>query len=376
MDDPPGLEDVVAAMRREPVYGLDTEFHGERSYFPKLALLQCSWSSGIALIDPLAVDVAPLAEILRGNATMVTHAGDQDLAILERATGTRPTRLFDTQVAAGFIGMGQPGLAELVRRVTGDAMAKGQQLTDWTRRPLDDNQRRYAAADVEYLLELHDELSRSLEKAERLDWALDECEELLERDRTSRDPDTAWWKIKGSRRFRGETRRVAQSVAAWRERTAMERDLPARFVLSDLALAGIAQRRPQNAKQLQGIRGLDGRGLGERAQREVLKAVEDGIALSDNAVMRPPAGQELDRSIGPAANVVLAFANQCAADLDLHSSALATRSDVIDFLRDRTGRLAHGWRHEVLAEPIERLLDGGAALGLRAEGGLRLIDLD
>lgn len=375
MDDPSGLATVVAALRDESAYGLDTEFHGERSYFPQLALLQCAWPGGVALIDPLALDVSPLAEILDGDGTMVTHAGDQDLAILERATGTTPTHLFDTQVAAGFVGLGSPGLADLVRRVTGEKMAKGQQLTDWTRRPLDEKQCQYAAADVEYLLDLYDILRERLEEMRRLDWALDECDELLARDRSPRDPDTAWWKIKGSRRFRGETRRVAQTVAAWRERTAVKRDLPPRFVLSDLALAGIAQRRPRTAKQFLAVRGLDRGGLNERTRQEVLDAVGEGIDLDDDRVLPPPDGKELDRSLGPAVTVILAWANQRASDLDLHTSALATRADVVDYLRDGSGRLSHGWRHEVLAETIDRLLDGHQALALRPEGGLRLHDL-
>src|SRR5438132_14166211 len=102
VDDASKLAALVEDLRDEPRYALDTEFHGERSYWPRLALIQIAWSSGVALIDPLAVDPAPLAEILAGPGLMVAHAADQDLAILERATGRGPSSLFDTQVAAGF----------------------------------------------------------------------------------------------------------------------------------------------------------------------------------------------------------------------------------------------------------------------------------
>src|SRR5262249_43403432 len=153
--------------------------------------------------------------------------------------GRVPTELFDTQVAAGFVGMGTPSLASAVERMVGAKLAKGDRLTDWTRRPLKVEQRAYAAADVEYLLELHDELGRRLGTAGRLQWAVDECEERRNRIRTRPEPESAWWRIKGARQLRGSTRGVAQAVAAWRERTAEALDVPPRYVLSDLALTGV-----------------------------------------------------------------------------------------------------------------------------------------
>jgi hypothetical protein len=121
---------------RRARYGLDTEFHGERSYWPRLALVQVAWPAGIALIDPFAVDMKPFGEILRGPGVMIAHASEQDLAILVRACGNPPSKLFDTQIASGFIGMGAPSLASLAERLLGVKLAKGDRLTDWTRRPL------------------------------------------------------------------------------------------------------------------------------------------------------------------------------------------------------------------------------------------------
>ena len=176
---------------------------------------------------------------------MVAHAADQDLTILERACGRGPARLFDTQVAAAFVGLGSPSLAALADRVLSVRLGKGDRLTDWTRRPLSDEQRVYAAADVAHLLALHDRLVQRLEEAGRLTWALDECEERRVKVRTRPRPETAWWRIKGARQLRGRSRGVAQAVAAWRERTAAALDVPPRFVLSDLALAGVVHRPPR-----------------------------------------------------------------------------------------------------------------------------------
>ena len=130
------LGELVGRLRDEPRYGLDTEFVAERTYWPRLCLVQLSWSSGVALVDPLACDAAALVDLLRGPGTMITHAGLADLPIIERACGVRPSVLFDTQLAAGFVGLGTPSLATLVSELLGIRLDKSHQLTDWSRRPL------------------------------------------------------------------------------------------------------------------------------------------------------------------------------------------------------------------------------------------------
>ena len=363
------LADLVRALADEPRYALDTEFHGERSYWPHLALIQIAWPEGIALVDPLTVDPAPLGELLAGPGCMVAHAADQDLSILERACGCAPTQLFDTQVAAGFIGMGTPSLAATVEKLVGTKLAKGDRLTDWTRRPLSAEQRIYAAADVEYLLALHDELTRRLDDMGRLEWATDECEERRQRIRQRPEPDTAWWRIKGARQLRGTGRGVAQKVAAWRERTAEALDVPSRFVLSDLALAGIVQRPPRTREDLTGIRGIDGR-LRESTAEELLGAVTSGLALPADQ-LRLPESDRIDRSLAPAVTVLGAWLSQRASELDLDPALLATRAELTQMLQDRPSRLALGWRADLVGEPLQRLLRGDAALVLR-DGGRRI----
>jgi ribonuclease D len=369
IDDSAGLEELVRTVSGEPFYALDTEFHGERSYWPRLALIQIAWPGGLALVDPLAADPAPLGEVLAGPGCMVAHAADQDLSILERACGCAPSQLFDTQVAAGFIGMGTPSLAATVEKLLRARLTKGDRLTDWTRRPLRVEQRAYAAADVEYLLPLHDELVVRLEAMGRLEWATDECEERRQRIRQRPDPDTAWWRIKGARQLRGTGRGVAQKVAAWREQTAEGLDVPARYVLSDLALAGVVQRPPRNREDLVGIRGIDGR-LRDNTAAEILGAIDAGLALPASE-LRLPEGDRIDRSLAPAVTVLGAWLAQRASELDLDPALLATRADLTALLHDRPSRLAKGWREELVGEPLQRLLHGEATLVLQ-NGGRRI----
>jgi ribonuclease D len=364
------LRALLVQVSGQPAFALDTEFHGERSYWPRLALVQVAWVGGVALVDPLAVDTRALCALLAGSATMVAHAADQDLAILERLCGHPPSTLFDTQVAAGFLGMGAPSLAVLVERVLDVRIAKGDRLTDWTVRPLRAEQQRYAVADVEYLLPLRDALTEQLAGEGRLQWALDECEMRRTRNRTRPEIETAWWKIKGARQLRGKSRGIAQELAAWRERTAESLDVPPRFVLSDLALAAAVHRAPRTRDDLSGIRGMEGRHLRDGAAAEILRAVEVGSELEPDR-LRLPATERVDRSLQPAVTVVSAWLAQRADELRLDPTVLATRADVALFLERGEGRLASGWRADLVGQPLRRLLSGEATIAL-ANGGRRL----
>jgi ribonuclease D len=370
IDDPTAFADLIAELRDEPRYALDTEFHGERTYWPRLALVQVAWPGGIALIDPFAVDMMPFGEILGGPGLMIAHAAEQDLAILERACGRLPTQLFDTQVAAGFIGLGAPSLASLVERLLEVRLTKGDRLTDWTRRPLTVEQRVYAAADVEHLVALHDLLVARLEPMGRLEWAMGECEERRLRVRTRPEPELAWWRMKGARQLRGKSRGVAQQVGAWRERTAASLDVPPRFVLSDLALIGVVSRPPRTREELTAIRGVDGRGLRDGAAEGLLAAVTAGLALEPSSVAMPES-DHIDRALAPAVTVIGAWLAQRASELELDPAVLATRADLTQLLHGSPSRLATGWRADLVGAPIQRLLAGEVTIVLR-DGGRRV----
>ncbi|HVC25536.1 MAG TPA: HRDC domain-containing protein [Acidimicrobiales bacterium] len=371
VEDAAALATLIGELAGEPAYALDTEFHRERTYYPKLALLQVAWSGGIALVDPLAVDVAPFAAILASDALAVLHAADQDLEVLERACGRVPTRLFDTQLAAGFLGMSTPSLSSLVERMLGTRLEKGDQLTDWTRRPLTETQRRYAAGDVLHLLELHELIGARLSALGRVEWAQEECGILLGRSHAPVVPEEAWWRLKHARQLHRRERAIAQSVAAWRERRAQALDQPTRFVLSDLALVSIAHRPPSTRAELEQVRNLDARQLGAGGAADVLAAVAEGLELPAGAIRVPPAhrGEGVAR---PAVAIATAWLGERARQLEIDPAILATRADLAEFFQDRPGgRLVSSWRNDLVGEPLRRLAAGDAALAL--DGGDTLV---
>lgn len=366
-----GFDDVVGELLAADAYGLDTEFHRERTYHARLALLQLAWPGGVAVVDPVSVDVRPLATVLSGPGTCLMHAASQDLEILVRVCGTLPSRLFDTQVAAGFVGYSSVGLAGLVQGELGITLPKADRLTDWLVRPLPDAAVTYAAADVQHLHDLRDAIVAKLEARGRLEWALDECEVHRTRPTAGQVPDRAWWRIKEARSLRGRSAAVAQALAAWRERRAADLDRPVRFLLPDLALVAMAQRPPTSEDDLRRVRGLDDGKKRGAAARELLAAVAQGLDLPADQVEIPPA-EGVDRSRRAAASLVSAWAAQRARDLEIDPAILATRADIESLLMGEGGRLATGWRHDVVGEPIRALAAGEASLALDGQGRLRL----
>lgn len=377
MADTAGLDGVLQELTGVGRYGLDTEFHRERTYWPKVALVQLSWESGepgtpveVALVDPLAVDLGPFSRILSGPATMLAHAAEQDLEILALACGRGPARLLDTQVAAGFCGHGSASLASLAQAYLGRTVAKGDRLTDWSARPLQPGQLRYAASDVEHLPALADALLADLDRRGRRAWAEEECEALRSRPHGASDPGRAWWRLRDSRQLKGQARAVAQEVAAWRELRARRLDIPVRHVLPDLALQSIAHRPPRSRGELAGVRGLDQRYLRGEVPGELLEAIERGRSLPADAVGLPPS-EEVPRELRPAVALAMAWVAQLARDEEIDASLLATRADIVALLADDpAGRLASGWRAGLVGAPLQRLVAGEAALAFDGKGGL------
>jgi len=369
--DDAALRDVVNDARSAPIYALDTEFHRERTYFPRLALVQLQWGNTNVLIDPLAVDPRGLAELLCGSGLAVLHASQQDLEVLRYAVGEVPSRLFDTQLAAGFIGYSTPSLAALAQSQLKVTLSKGDRMTDWMRRPLTASQCSYARSDVAYLEQLFERISSRVDQLGRSSWVSEACEELRLRPWGESNPEDAWLRIKDARALKGEARGVAQALAAWRERRAMATNIPLRRVMSDMALLGIAQAAPRSTEDLAHARGVDERYLSGSIAREILAAVKEGrerIVELDSQAHDP-----LEKRLRPAVTLVTAWIGELARTAEIDPMLVATNRDIVALLAGGESRLAHGWRRDLVGRDIERLLKGESGLSFDGDGRLRLI---
>jgi ribonuclease D len=369
--DDASLRDVVNDAKNAQVYALDTEFHRERTYFPRLALVQLQWGRTNVLIDPLAVDPRGLADLLRGPGLAILHASQQDLEVLRYAVGEVPSRLFDTQLAAGFVGYSTPSLAALVQSQLKVALSKGDRMTDWLRRPLTSSQCSYARSDVAHLEQLFERIHARLEELGRTTWVQEACEELRQRPWGESNPDDAWLRIKDARALKGTARGVAQALAAWRERRAMATNVPLRRVMSDMALLGIAQAAPKSTEELAHARGVDERYLGGSVAREILAAVRDGrerVVEVDTQSHEP-----LEKRLRPAVTLVTAWIGELARSAEIDPMLVATNRDIVALLAGGDSRLSHGWRRDLVGRDIQRLLKGESGLSFDGDGRLRLI---
>ncbi len=360
--DPEDFAWVIDSALGEERYAIDTEFHRERTYYPDVALVQLAWADQVVLIDPLALDLTPLAKLLDSDATCVLHAASQDLEVLELATGSVPRVLFDTQIGAGFLGIATGSLPLLLRTFLDVEMAKGDRLTDWLRRPLSDDQLRYAAADVEHLLALTDVLYAQLTELGRLEWAQEESTRLLERPRGPRTAEDALRRIKDARKLKGRSLRVARSLALWRDQRAARLNVPVRQVMPDIGVVAVAQRSPGSHRDLEGLRGVDGRHLKAGVADELIAAVADGLADTSSATTTKPR-PELAKNLRPAVSLITSWVAQVARDERMDPALIATRADIEALLSDPPGgRLSSGWRGNLVGEPIRKLVGGDAAL--------------
>jgi ribonuclease D len=356
IQDPDGLEAALFRLRGSDRLALDTEFMRERTYHAQLCLVQIATESDCYLIDPLVgLDLAPLHLLLQDRSKLkILHAARQDIEVLLQSGGAVPGPLFDTQVAAAFLGFPpQVGYAELVARQLGHSIDKGQTRTDWSRRPLTPAQVAYAADDVRHLLTLHTDLQATLVTKGRAAWVAEEATAYENPALYRTDPALAWRRLKGLNRLRPEEQSAARALADWRERRAIESDKPRGWILADDALYALATREPVSIEALESIAALPPSVIRKRGDEllDLLRAAradESGVPLS--APKRPePAQMAL-------AARLLQVVRDVAAALDVSAEVLATRKDIeaIAFGSGAPGDspLMRGWRRDVVGEKL------------------------
>ncbi|MBS0364507.1 MAG: ribonuclease D [Proteobacteria bacterium] len=353
---PSQLNDLAAQLGAAARVGLDTEFLRERTYRAQLCLVQLAGADTAACVDPLALaDLEPLAGVLtEAGVIKVMHASRQDLEVLLPVAGlVRP--VFDTQIAAALAGLpAQIGYAELVRRLLGHELPKSHTRTDWSRRPLHPEQIEYALDDVRYLLPLAAALEEQLARLGRLGWLTEELAALGSPELLAVDPQRAWLRLKGLQQLDQPRQRLAQQLAAWRERTAMADDRPRGWILDDTLLRAIVAQVPRSVEALAQIPDMPA-GLVSRRGGELLACVEAADIPDPPAPLpgrtRPDATREaLLRRLG-------GINQSVARELQIAPEVLATRRDLEQFV-EQPGRnaLVRGWRAAVVGEKLRAAL--------------------
>ncbi len=365
------LAAALALLANGNYLALDTEFLRESTYYAKLCLVQLGNEHACVVVDVLALStLQPLLEfILDRRRIKVLHAARQDLEVLVQAQkkdlvsasefeGVVPGPLFDTQIAAGLLGLpGQIGYGDLLAKRLNVNLSKGLARTDWSRRPLSDEQLQYAADDVRYLGPLFQQLQVELQARDRHHWLEEETEALENPALYRTRPEDAWLRLKGTAQLQPAQRAVLKQLAAWREQRAIQADRPRGWILSDEALRNISERLPVTMEELGQCRDLQPAVL--RRQGETLLAL---VAVGlHNADEEPPARDfrptsQQQSQVSKLMQLVRGTAERIAVSPEL----LATRRDAeqLVFFNKRDG-LLQGWRRDVIGEALLAAHDKG-----------------
>lgn len=358
----------------EPVIAVDTEFLRERTYYPKLCLVQVGTPKEIGAIDPILIeDLSPLARIFADErVTKVFHACGQDLEVILDSMGVTCASVFDTQVAAAFLGMRQQvSYASLVEAYAGVRLPKAESLTDWSRRPLDPEQLTYAEDDVRYLPGIYDRMVEQLVERDRLAWVQPEMAEATDPSHMHRDPREAYLRLKRSSSLTRRQLAIAREVCAWREQTAASHDVPRKWVLSDEVVVEVCKRAPRNRDRLRKIRGTDQ--LSERDVHDLLDAVRAGEEVPGSACPQQERHAHPSAEVESVVDLMVALVRIVSEKSGIATQLIATRDDLVEFAQDRSkSRLATGWRHELAGKQLESLLEGSVGLTVR-DGRIEII---
>ena len=356
-------------IKGQPFVAVDTEFMRETTYWPKLCLIQAAAPNAEAVIDPLAegLDLEPFLEILRDESIVkVFHAARQDVEIFNNLKAM-PKSLFDSQVAGMAAGYGeQIAYDALVRQMLKIELDKSSRFTDWARRPLTEAQLTYALADVTHLAALYPILKARLEKEGRLAWVHDEMQNLCDPAVYDVEPENAWKRLK-PRRHTSKYLAVYKAVAAWRERTAQQRDQPRGRILKDEAIDELATQAPTDAGAIDRLRSVPKGFSGSRFGPDLIDAIKEALKDPDAYA---PVIERSKTAVSPAAGAVVELLKVLlkarAEDAGVASKLIATVSDLELIANDddaKTPALT-GWRREAFGEDALKLKRGELALVL------------
>jgi ribonuclease D len=364
------LAAICQKLAKNDFLTIDTEFLRERTYYPKLCLVQLAGPD----IDAVAVDVLdkdldlqPLYDLLMDESVVkVFHAARQDLEIFYNHMGAVPTPIFDTQVAAMVCGLGDSiGYNNLISEICGVRLDKGAQFTDWSRRPLSGKQLSYALDDVTYLRDAYLALSSQLEEKGRKNWVIEEMDILRDPATYENPPEIAYQRIK-VRSENPKTLVILKELGAWREKEAQRRDMPRGHILRDDSLVDIAVHAPKNAHELSKSRKISKDMANGHMGAAILKCVERALATPKNEWPKPERKKRMDPEFGAALEMLKMLLRIQANEHGVAAKLIASANELQEIACDDAAgsKVLKGWRHEVFGRDAMALKAGNISLSL------------
>jgi len=368
IDKPEQLPELCSRIQQAPWVALDTEFLREKTYYPIFCLLQIATPEWVVCVDPIALpDLSELFSVINDpKIVKVLHSCRQDLEIFYQITGEVTYPVFDTQIAAPLLGFQEnPGYAMLVSNFLNVNLSKAHTRTDWSVRPLSQDQIQYAADDVIYLCKIYTKMCEQLEELGRLDWLDKDFEALKNKELYQISPINAWLKVKGRKRLTGKQLSIVQVLTEWRERTAQAENRPKNWLVRDDLMLELAKLQPTTVEELAKVRSINERSV-KRYGRVICKLIDEAknsspIPMTDkNKAAKKTANQEA------ILDVLTAVVRMRADENSLNPMILAGRKDLEKLLFEEEDNLIlSGWRYSMVGKELQGLLKGQYSLTLK-----------
>ncbi|MBV7257034.1 ribonuclease D [Pacificimonas sp. WHA3] len=364
------LETFVDELRSADFVTVDTEFMRESTYYPELCLIQIAGNGKAAAVDPKAdIDMESLLDLLVEDEVLkVMHAAGQDVEIVYNLTGKTPWPLFDTQIAAMALGLGeQLGYAGLVQQMLGVTLDKGARFTDWARRPLDQRQLDYAVADVTHLADLFPKMLADIKRLDRGSWLDEDMKRLTDPETYANNPDKAWMRVKFQGRNPEALGRL-KALAAWREREAQEKDLPRGRIVKDETLADLAGHPPKGQQDLSRIRGLSKTWASNDIGARLMEAVENAAPMPKSEMPDKPKGRpRLGADSALIADLLKLLLKVRSKEADVAAKLIGRAQDLERIAAGERHDIPMltGWRYEVFGKDALALVEGNLSFAVK-----------
>jgi len=370
IDSAMALDDLCTRLANKTRIAFDTEFVSEDRYRPQLCLIQVAAEGIVAIIDPFPIeDTTPFWDLLATpGRTVLAHAAREEIRFCYRFSGKKIAGLFDTQLAAGFVGMEYPAsLANLVQRLCGKTLPKGETRTNWRTRPLTEAQLRYAAADVDELEAMHDKLLEQINKAGRESWLTEECDIMQERVIEAENTES-WRRVSGASGLPARQLEIIRQLWRWRDRRAQRLDIPAKRVMRDDLIVELAKRSSSDSGKIRNIRGMEQRQFSDHYE-DIAAAIQTALNAREDSLPRRPRGSR--DVVSPMLSQFLTTSIACVSRQHKMAPMIVGNTDdvreLIGYELDREDSedlpsLLQGWRGEIVGQPFRDLLAGKLAI--------------
>jgi len=350
------LSKICEKLEQEETLGFDCEFMRETTFVPVLCLVQIASKKHIYIIDPMRLDMAPVLKLLTDPRILkVMHSCVQDMDVFFKNFSVIPNPVFDTQIAASFLGYGDSiSYAKLVKKLTGNVICKESKLANWQQRPLANAELKYAANDVRHLHEMHDKLSTKLEKTKRTAWVEEEVFPLYEMDNYYLDPELAWQKISQNKEV-DFFLNYLRAFARYREHLAITQNKPRRFVLRDEVLVRLAKLQPHSQEDINKDRVLK-----KLLPKNLIPALLEisWEASQEKEELVSANKHKLTSKKELICDLLKLYLKYVSQKEKISLKNIAKTKDIESFVHGKKVKFLSGWRYEIFGKTAEEIVAG------------------